>query len=288
MVTQRLSIPSGEPVINDFPSNSRTALAYVVSRMENLQYIDQKTIIHELNRIGRFTADDNKMSEGKNFITKVGLRLQKLRWFDVMNFCERVYEKYLNCVSDNFGDIVISLDEVREYFASEINQILLEDNIAFIFENGLFIRRGKAQTQKLIQKASTVLSDPKLEFAKKHYNKALSYFNLRPESDAQNCVKEALCALEASIEILTDKKASQDFDKAINQLKGNNDRHIPAPITESIIKLHGYRGSGQGVAHAAITGNRVVQHDAELVLSLVGAYITYIYSIFPPIDDIPF
>ena len=56
-----------------------------------------------------------------------------------------------------------------------------------------------------------------------------------------------------------------------------------------MIKLHGYRGSGRGVAHAALEGNRVSEIDAELVLSLTAAYITYLVDLFPDSEDeIPF
>lgn len=284
MVTNRLNIPSGDPITNDFPDKSRTALSYVLSDLYKREYIQSEYIIQELNRVGRFTTKDIKETEEKTFVNEVAVRLHKLRWFDVMNFCERVYDKYLISEGQDWYE---SIDIVREYFSKEINQILLEDNLSFVFKDGCFERRGRLQTQKNIEKVTTVLSDPQLEFVKSHYNKAIKYFNLRPVIDAANCVKEALCALEAAIEILTSKKASNDFDKALNQLKGNESRHIPAPIAESIIKIHSYRGSGQGIAHAAISGNRVYQEEAELVLSLVAAYITYLYDVFP-LDDIPF
>jgi hypothetical protein len=132
------------------------------------------------------------------------------------------------------------------------------------------------------------LAAPRLEKVKNHYNKARRFFDARPIPDLENCVKEALCALEACIEIVASKNASKEFEKAIRQLQGNNTNQIPSPIGEGMIKLHSYRGSGQGVAHASLQGNRVALVDAELVLSLVATYITYFVDLFPPTEDIPF
>jgi hypothetical protein len=163
-----------------------------------------------------------------------------------------------------------------------------EENLVFHLSDGQFHRRGRAQTQKVFERVGAVLANPKLEKVKNHYNKARKFFDARPTPDLENCVKEALCALEACIEILTAKNASKEFEKTIRQLQGNRPNQIPSPIGEGMIKLHSYRGSGQGVAHASLQGNRVALVDTELVLSLVASYITYLVDLFPSVEDIPF
>ena len=70
-----------------------------------------------------------------------------------------------------------------------------------------------------------------------YYSKARKFFDQRPSPDMENCIKESLCALEACVEALTGKPASNDFTKVINQLKGNDPKQIPAPIAEAMIKL---------------------------------------------------
>jgi hypothetical protein len=288
MVTQRLGIPLGKPILNDFPEKSRQALANVLYDLSRRQFIFEGEIWYELVRISRSKTDDLENLQINIFPHLVFDRLRNLKWYEVMVFCERVNELYLHSVPENFQEAAISLEEVRSIFIREINQILQEDNIAFSFEDGQFKRRGHPQTQKAIERAGAVLSDPNLEKVKTHFNKSLQFFNIRPKPDNENGIKEALCALEACIEILTEKKASSDFDKAISQLEGNGSRQIPPPIGESMKKLFGYRGSGEGVAHAAIKGNRVSPIEAELVLSLVASYITYLVDLFPSEEDIPF
>lgn len=274
---------------NDFPQKARIALGYVFSDLKLKWYlVNENQVFLELNRTGRLTSrelgdiDQNQESFINQFMTK----LNKLTWYQVYYFCERAYEKLLCDVEANFS--YTSIEEVRNYYTKEINKIILEENLSYYMNNGVFERRSHIQTQKSLEKAGSVLSDPRLNKVKIHFNKAKKFFDARPQADLENCVKDALCALEASIEILTSKKASNDFEKSIKQLEGNKSRQIPSPIAQSMIKLHSYRGSAQGVAHAALDGNKLGPEEAELVLSLTADFITYLVSSFPFIEDVPF
>jgi hypothetical protein len=290
MVTQRLRISVGKLIDNDFPQKARIALSYLIEDLKERYYIssDERFIIRELNLIGCFVSKDFNKIIDKTFINQVFTRLQLLKWFDVLTFCERVYDKFLVEVEDQYNNIFLSLDDVREFYSKEINNILVEHNLAFVFQNGIFERIGKPQTQKNISKVGLVLLNPKLNRVKYHFNKSLAFFNQRPNSDAENCVKEALCSLEVCVEIFAEQKVSQNFDRVINQLKGNQLGKIPSPIAEAIKKIYAYRGSGQGVAHGAIGGSRVLPVDAEVVLSVVAAFITYLSDLFSMSDEIPF
>src|SRR5690606_19554880 len=122
---------------------------------------------------------------------------------------------------------------------------------------GQFERRGRAQTQKSIKKMGSVLADSNLNEARKHYNKAIKFFNQTPEPDYHNCVKEALCAFECAVEICTGKSASSNFTQTMKELEGIAKDKIPTPIAQSMNKIYAYRGSGQGISHSAPNGYRV-------------------------------
>jgi hypothetical protein len=125
--------------------------------------------------------------------------------------------------------------------------------------------------------------------ARNHYNKAVKFFNERPSPDVHNCVKEAICALEAFAEIIFGKKAAKSFDEVIRSREGNAEGKIPPSIGESIIRLRAFRGNAQGVAHAALEGSFVGVIEAELTLSLVASYITYLNDRFSQgEEEIPF
>lgn len=288
-LSQRLGIASGELIDNDFPTSARSALICLFEILDQKGYlISQSEILLELRRIGRIAKSNVDESEGLNFQNQLTKYITNLKWFQVINFCERVYSRLLQGTYPDFDGNFKNITEVRDFFVSEINVILDEENLAFQFSGGTFHRRGKAQTQKSIKIVGQVLSNPRLNKVRTHYIKARNFFDKRPEIDSENCVKEALCALEAAIEILTGKNGSKEFDTSIRKLLGNTSNKIPIPIGESMIKIHAYRGSGQGVAHAATLGNRVEPVDAELIMSLVASYITYLVDVFPFDEEIPF
>ena len=155
---------------------------------------------------------------------------------------------------------------------------------AWALSTDVLLESGK----KVLDRVGTVLSDLRFDRVRKLFNKARSAFDKRPESDVENCVKDAVCSLEVCLEILTSKPAGKDFPGAVRQLEGNGAKQIPSPLGESMIKLHSYRGSGTNVAHGSLEGNKVTMLEAEFVLSLVASYITYLVDLMPLEDDVPF
>ncbi|KJS87769.1 MAG: hypothetical protein JM58_03190 [Peptococcaceae bacterium BICA1-8] len=167
--------------------------------------------------------------------------------------------------------------------------MLCEENLDYRFNNGQFEREGRLHTQKSIKRMGAILSNSELYLVRQHYNKALKFFGEKPIPDLTNCVKESMCALESCIEIITGKKASVNFTKAIRELQKSDLINIPPTITESIIKIYAFRGESQGVAHSSPEGSKVTETEAELILNLVAAYITYLVdSLLIRKEDIPF
>ena len=289
-ISKRLNLKSEKLITEDFPQKSRVALVYVLVDLSKKYYLTNKDdILLEIMRLGRFTsADLNNGYENSNFTNKASFLIKKLEWHQVLSLIERIYEKFLSEMHGFNEEVITPIEIVREYFSKEIQSILDEDNLGYEFRNGKFTRKLKYQTQKIIRQSNKVLDNPELVRVRIHYKKSLDFFNQMPFPDFKNCVKEAICALEACVEILFSEDASKDFKKAIRKIQGNDYGQIPPPIVESMIKLHSYRGSGQGVAHAAPTGNKVNISEAELVLSLVAAYITYLDDICIRDTEIPF
>ena len=289
---QRYGLESSKPITESFPDSAILAFGYFFEELEArgvLQnYIDIRRELLRTSRLdeGEFDHDNKAISL---LITGV---FRHIKWWQIYVFLERIYKNLLTGVERQIGYDeweVSELSEVKKFFTREVNNILAEENIAFQFESGEFVRRGRAQTQKSIKRVGTVLSDPKLFQTKIHYSKALEFFHTMPIADAENCVKEALCAIEACLEALTEKPASRDFKSTVRKLQGNEEKQIPSPVAEGMIKLHAYRGSGKGIAHAAIDGNKVTVLEAELVLNISADYITYLADLLSePEREIPF
>jgi hypothetical protein len=291
---QRLGVGHSNPVDDDFPESARIALSFLLADLVANEYIDSWAKVYaELQRTGRLPdTEDCEWWETLDY-------LRAMDWIQVYTFCERVHDRLLSrrgyleeSLPYDHPDAWVeteSLSDVRAYYTEELNNILAEENIGYVFVNGQFQRRGRPQTQKNIQRMGAVLANPQLTSVRVHFNKARKFFDERPQPDVENCVKEAVCALEAAVEILTGKPASKSFDKVIRQLQGTEPGEIPPPIAGGIIKLRAYRGGAQGVAHAALDGNVVSKAEGELVLSVVAAYITYLYGLLSKEEeDIPF
>ena len=293
---QRFNIDKTKPIVNDFPETARIALYYLINDLIVRKYFGNDSnnalvkVVNELYRVSR-----NRKPEFFEQLDDILMEsLLSMEWTMIYTFCERVYERLLKRVSRMHSYEtgsewveVVSIAEVRQYYSDELNNLLAEENISYQFVDGQFLRKGRAQTQKNIQRAGAVLSDSSLSRVRNHFNKALKFYDSRPDPDVENCIKEALCALEACIEIKTKKPASKEFTKVIKQLTGNDE--IPGPIGEGMIKLYALRGSGEGIAHAAPEGVKVTELEAELVLSLVATYITYVADLFiESEDEIPF
>jgi hypothetical protein len=296
---QRFGVGNIKSIENDFPKKARIALMYILEEFVNEHTIknNESSIdgwIYIYREILRISGDEYTIIDRQYFSSEsVNEKLLKLEWYHVFNLCERIYGTLLSTHEfygmDKEITYVIDIQEIRNRFSTEISNLLSEDNMPYIFDKGVFVRPGKIQTQKNVNKATAILARPELNKAKYHFNKALEFFSSTEKPDFENTVKEALCSLEITIEIKSTIKVSKDFSKEILKLSGSENDKIPAPIIGAMIKIFGYRGSAEGVAHGIQKGLRVSANEAELVLSIIAAFITYIVGFYDSIEqDIPF
>lgn len=97
--------------------------------------------------------------------------------------------------------------------------------------------------------------------------------NVRPSPDVENCVKDAVAAIESVSKIIvSDEKASLD-DIIKNAVKKGV---IPQPLDQTITKLHAYRGNEPAIAHGGIEPSKVTIDEAEFVLDMSAAIIIYL------------
>lgn len=289
--SRRFGFDQTKPIDDKIPPTALFGLKLLIEDLvEQGRAAAWNVVLRELIRCARKIPDDYEHAEVSEIVETL---LARMEWTQIYVFCERVYDRLLTprWTSTWEGEPYEeeSIEQVRKYYTEELNNLLAEENLAYEFVNGQFQRLGRPQTQQNIQRAGPVLADPRLYPVRAYFLKAQRFFNERPDPDIQNCVKEAICALEAAVEILTGKPASKDFTKVVKQVQGIEPNQIPPPIAEGMIKIHSYRGAAQGVAHAALQGSSVRKYEAEFVLSLVAAYITYLYDLYPAEEEtLPF
>ncbi len=292
---RRMGFDQSAPIVDDFPDEARIALSYLLHGLLRSGRIgDADALLTEFCWVGAIEKPGVTYLRSPNELLAL---LRGLSWDRVFGLCERLYRRLLQPAGHFAGDPrdsdwVETEDATasRMYYAESLNELLTDRNIAYEFRDGRFHRRGRPQTQHNIERVGTVLTQPRLQPVLKHYTKALQCFGLRPSPDYENTVKEAACALEACVEVVTTtEKVSQDFELAMKQLQGTGPHQIPPAIAQSMVKLHAFRGAARGAGHAALKGSEIAPADAELVLSLTAAYITYLADRFPLVEEeIPF
>lgn len=275
---------------NNFPPESRNSLMFILKSL-----VDKQVIGGERTSKPAWTLLANELSR----IRKVGFSeatvakydsaafndlLLTAEWNEVFIFIERVYNRLLqDAIEYGYNDsiqVVISREEAQKELVKEISNLLQEDGFPYQFTDGIFHRHGRIQTLKNISRAMAILDDPRLRLVRQHFTKAITFFSSRENPDFPNAVKDSLCAVEVAAEILSGRNVSKDFNEEMKKLEGKGEGQIPPPLVQSIIKIFAYRGKGVGVAHGNSEGFRVGKAEAELVLSVSAAFITYFYEIF--------
>ena len=132
--------------------------------------------------------------------------LKAMSWTQVYVFCERLHAHILNDAGylDRDGDWIVRIpvSAARDEFSDEINNLLGEENLSFVFENGEFRRAGRPQTQKNTSRMNAVMVEPRLERVLKHFQKAYAFFAAKAPGN-ENSLKEAVTAVEAAIGIVS-------------------------------------------------------------------------------------
>ena len=282
--TQRLGVNPNAPMASGFPESAKTALWFILKRFVDEGAVSNSSpddpwglVLLEAFRTSRKKSVEDVSGFPISHEEDSHTILKAMSWTQVYTFCERIYGHLLTGKGysdrDGYWLETTSISEIREQFGDEINNLLSEENLSFVFENGEFRRAGRPQTQKNISRMNAVLSDPRLERVLKHFQKAYNFFGAK-EADYENALKEAVTAIEATIEIMSGHKVSKDFAREVQRL---NEDGVPALVIQVFTKLHACRGGATGAAHANTTdGFQVTTLEAELVLSLSAAVITYI------------
>ena len=281
---------SRSPIDGEVPRSARVAVIHVLNRMVDEQRFEGWSILLEQARYAARQLPGTSYFERAEEVC-VELVLD-MPWQVFYDYLEQVYGLLVGrpALDQETGawETVFSIADSQTRFTNQINQVLSEENLCYELRDGEFCRRGRPHTQRALGKASLVLADPRFGKSLRYYRKALGFFNRRPQPDAENCVKEAVCAMEAAAVVLLGKQGCGKFETLIQNAKGTSADSIPPTLAESMLKLWAFRGAAEGVAHGSVDGGIVGACEAEAALSLVAAYITYLNDKFSTPEELPF
>ncbi|HUU08429.1 MAG TPA: hypothetical protein VMW61_02790, partial [Dehalococcoidales bacterium] len=153
------------------------------------------------------------------------------------------------------------------------NTLFREEQLGFELRDGKIEKVGSGFIDAKVKEARYLLKEPEFKGADEHFEKAIKALNTRPKPDVENCVKDAVAAIESVGRIIVgDEKALLDDIIKDMAEKGI----IPKPLDQTIQKIYAYRGGQPGVAHGLVGASKVTVDEAEFVLAMSAAIIIYL------------
>ena len=210
------------------------------------------------------------------------LRIQRNRSVE-HNFqaSQAIENLIMSCEWGQFYDIcevmwnVLPSDTNKNEFSAQVTQLFAEERPGFELRNGSVEKVGPAFIDAQVQEARYLLKEPEFKGADEHFEKAIKAVNVRPNPDVENCILDAVSAIESVGRIIAND------DKAV---LGNIIRSmvregvIPKLLGETIQKVYAYRGDEPGVAHGLVGPSEVTVDEAEFVLAMSAAIIIYLVN----------
>lgn len=188
-------------------------------------------------------------------------------WDEFLDACECVWEWFSESERPDLAD----------WFSNKLNDLFGRNYVGYELRDGLIERVGARVQDEAIAKARGILRDPDLAGPDEQFQKAIGFYNRRPEPDCENCVKEAVSAVEGVARIVL-ADHSLTLSDALKRLRKERDVHPTLIIM--LEKLYAYRGDAEGVGHA-LTGDQEVRlEEAEFVLGVSASAIVYLARLY--------
>ncbi len=210
----------------------------------------------------RTPVDHNVHLRGSEFIASFTVEklIMNCDWWQFYDVCEVLWQGL-----EGKGE--------RDRLSNEINILFREEHLGFELRDGKVEKTGSAFTDARVKEARYLLKEPEFKGADQHFEKALKALNTRPNPDVENCIKDAVSAIESVGRIIVndDKALLSDVIKSMTR-----NEIIPKPLDEAIQKVYAYRGDQPGVAHGLVGKSKVTIDEAEFVLAMSAAIIIYL------------
>lgn len=197
--------------------------------------------------------------------------IRKADWSDVLAIIEDWLQSRPQSLRRNGIDTT-----VLRGFVSALNALFLEEGIGWsVGDDWRIARRQSAVLDSGLKEAGMLLRDPRFTAADQLWRKAVDALNRIPEPDIENCIKDAVAAVESAVASL--HGGSVELDRYLKDMARQG--RIPKPLDESFAKVYAYRGNQPGVSHGSASPLTARVPDAEYVLNWAAAAIVYFTKI---------
>lgn len=262
LFSKRYSLrPTPEGLVSeDVPKSARVGLYYIFEKTTYSDLSEFYSNICVALRIPRETRDSNLARFYQNMEIPVEILIMTCDWWRFYDICELMYGE-------------LAYEPYRRELSKQINKLFVDEQLGFEMRGGKIEKVGSAFVDAQIKEARYLLKEPEFKGTDKQFEKAINHLNLRPNPDIENCVKDAVGAIESVGKIITnDKKALlSDIIKELAQKEV-----IPKPLDQVFQKIYAYRGNEPGVGHGLVGLSKVTIDEAEFILAVSAAAIIYL------------
>lgn len=201
-------------------------------------------------------------------------------WHRLFDVFEEVYEDLqredaeVSTIDFHDGDLVdVSTPTTKaKTFEGDLNRTLREEGVGWEMHEGkLYARSGSDAQDATVRSAIKNLQEAGLAGAASDLNEALNAISRRPIANPVGAVVHSVGALEAAAKAYVGdpkKKTLGDLHKDLS-----SKLHLPKPLDDAVDKVYGY---SSGYARHRTEGVKPTFEEAELVLGLCAAIVTYL------------
>ena len=217
-----------------------------------------------------YVQDANDYYRYNYHIIKKGCeeKYNNLSWNRVYDFLEF----YLNNVE--LKELNTGFDKSKTELIEELNAVFEKYNSAYRFVNNKIIPITNQQEIAAIEEAATT-GIKEIDY---HLKRAIHIFSNKENKDYVNTVKEAISAVEATVNFINGTKGTTLGD-ALDKLKEKKSIH-PA-LCDAFKKIYGYTSDKKsGIRHCIFDGTDCIPDftDAKYMLVACSAFINYLLS----------
>ncbi len=210
------------------------------------------------------------------------LILKKLKWYELFDLIEYLYRLVVLHDYDEsqqcWRDFPERVREIRYTYTIDINKLFEGENIGWHLEKGKLERIVPDFLEKeVIQKTKGILTNQLFTGPNNQFNKAFRFLSKRPYPDLENCVKEAVGALEGVARLLL-KNEKVSLGEAVDKLIAMG--KIRKPFDKIFDVLYGFASNEPGVRHAAIKPSNMTVQEASFVLYCSAVCILFLCETF--------
>jgi len=247
----------------DMPKRARVGLYHIVAHFFGGKH--QKDYLDIYNEICVALRIPRNRSIHSNYLASsaIDVLINKSACWQFYDICEVMWANPYSEYSSH-----------QEELSVQVNALFREEQVGFeLTDNGRVEKVGSGFIDAHVKEARYLLKEPEFKGADEHFEKAVKALNIRPQPDVENCVKDAVSAIESVGRIMVndDTALLSDIIKDMSS-KGV----IPKPLDQVIQKIYAYRGDQPGVAHGLVGASKVTIDEAEFVLVMSAAIIIYL------------